>query len=48
MSNGIGLKLNSYFKVSPFFFFLDEPNGTERIGLDFPLSFFFFTLLELD
>ena len=31
-----------------FFFGRTEQNRTERIGLDFPLSFFFFTLLELD
>ena len=48
VSNGIGLKLNSYFKVSlSFFFGRTEQNQTEWIGLDSPLSFFFFTLLEL-
>lgn len=50
-SNGIGLKLNSYFKVSLSFFFWTnrtEPNGMDWIGLDSPLSFFFFTLPELD
>ena len=40
VSNGIGLKLNSYFKVS-LSFFLDEPNRTERNGLDWILRYLF-------
>ena len=41
MSNGIGLKLNSYFKVSLSFFFWTnrtEPNGMDWIG--FSVIFF--------
>ena len=44
VSNGIGLKLNSYFKVSLsflFFFGRTEQNRTEWIGLDWILRYLF-------